>query len=870
MKKISKILVGILALSVFVSCLTVVPSMAATTTQDAFVFVPVVTGDDAFELFSNSTADGGDDADISLEDGVVTIEYPMGVETAESTDDNIIIERKQTEVDLDLTPVSDHKYKYVSFDIEFDSYMDMVITPEPYNVINNLALDTRPHSLFVTNNIGTEEAPKAYMVSTIHTEKGKYSTTDLADGYKPAITGSWWTSAKHARPYTPYEKHNVKFIISALTGVAESDEVQIYIDGTRAGQTGKNGNYVDSWIHDTLRFSHWATQDYSQIIYLSNIEMGYCDKAGMDEITVLDHTQTSWNFPEGQNTFISVTVPATTENAFGLQSSASPALTWQRWTDMSALAKWWVGTSETGVNGGYDSAYLWPNQHIFKEDGTGQVTITFEKNTAFKTLEVYDSYGHWGKIYYTTEPTYLMLLNMYGTVQPTKVVAGAKAWKGSSVINTSNGSVTSFDENTGKISMSEFGVTEKNKGLLAMYAWYNASGVLIDAETMPLKADADGVYCISPLRGFGSTPPAGAVKMRTFLWDGTTFAPIRTSNVIDGALQDITDARVLGRTELTDYGYSLNWVNSGIEYTFEGTETSIYVNKTTSETVGSTSWFTPYVDGVAQDRVILKQGWNTIASGLEDTTHTIKFVRSSEARDSRVWVMGMSAENIAPTEPKSRMIEFYGDSYSAGYGNMGVLPGSSVTWGDDENSDAQKAFPALVADYFDADLSVIAHSGKGVIRNGANNAGVTIPAMAFKSDIIVNGDTMTHTDWDFASNRAADLVVIFLGTNDAGYAAAKSEDITDEFISGYKNFVGDIRSKYADAKILCVGMPEGSFTDEVEAAVEAIVADGDDNVSFYRLQNWSATAIYAHPSISEYEDVADELNAHISTLMGWE
>lgn len=314
---------------------------------------------------------------------------------------------------------------------------------------------------------------------------------------------------------------------------------------------------------------------------------------------------------------------------------------------------------------------------------------------------------------------------------------------------------------------------------------------------------------------------------------------------------------MLGRYEKKDGAYSLNWPNSGVEFTFTGTEAKIYFDKVTG-----TSYFTPVVDGVAGERVKAQTGWTTIASGLADGEHTIKFVRSSESfLGGRTWISDVSANNIKPTAKKDRLIEFYGDSYTAGYGN---LSSDSSAWGGPDNGDAQKAYSCVIADYFGADANLIAHSGKGIIRNGTDNAGINMTEMSKLADMRLNSDTTSPSNWDFAK-ATPDLVVVFLGTNDY----LNSKEIGEEFETAYASFINDIRTRYGNVKILCLAKSANSYGDEVKNVVDARVADGDENITFYQFTNFGTSGAAGHPNVSEAAELANELKTPISEFMGW-
>ena len=76
------------------------------------------------------------------------------------------------------------------------------------------------------------------------------------------------------------------------------------------------------------------------------------------------------------------------------------------------------------------------------------------------------------------------------------------------------------------------------------------------------------------------------------------------------------------------------------------------------------------------------------------------------------------------------------------------------------------------------------------------------------------------------------------------------------------------RERYGDVKILCVGKPEGGFTEEAEAVVNEIKIE-DSNIKFYRFEEFGTSSIYTHPNVEEAAASAEELKPVIAEFMGW-
>src|SRR6185369_6962338 len=101
-------------------------------------------------------------------------------------------------------------------------------------------------------------------------------------------------------------------------------------------------------------------------------------------------------------------------------------------------------------------------------------------------------------------------------------------------------------------------------------------------------------------------------------------------------------------------------------------------------------------------------------------------------RTESPWAAGeFSGFTAAPggailTKPaaRSRQIEFIGDSWTAGYGDMSTTRDCNSNGGVTRNSNADSTFAALTAKDFNADYQIMAWSGLGMVRNygGQNTA----------------------------------------------------------------------------------------------------------------------------------------------------
>ncbi|MGC4063985.1 MAG: SGNH/GDSL hydrolase family protein [Polyangiaceae bacterium] len=324
--------------------------------------------------------------------------------------------------------------------------------------------------------------------------------------------------------------------------------------------------------------------------------------------------------------------------------------------------------------------------------------------------------------------------------------------------------------------------------------------------------------------------------------------------------------RIVGRNDgcVAD-GVRVAWPGSGFVGSFDGTGVSVKLRE-----LSQANQYAVLVDGVLLDqKLVTKAGEGTysLATGLPQATHRIELYRRTEGSFGPTVFLEIPVEggalSTAPA-PKGRFIEVIGDSISCGYGNEGETSGCPFS-ADTENH--YLSYGALLARHFDAELSTVAWSGKGVARN--YDGEIAFPRMPE----IYNRSIPTDTTVGWGFEPKPNLVVINLGTND--YSSDK--DPTDsEFTSAYVGLLENIRSHYADAYILCTIGPMLSGTDlttarkNIAAAVETRHTAGDPKVEAYELTtgNPSPGCSY-HPDLTTHQAMATELATKISSYVGW-
>lgn len=319
-----------------------------------------------------------------------------------------------------------------------------------------------------------------------------------------------------------------------------------------------------------------------------------------------------------------------------------------------------------------------------------------------------------------------------------------------------------------------------------------------------------------------------------------------------------------GRTKATDSLVASDNVTSGFEVGFFGTELIADLSGQ------SGAYLSVFLDGDTDCETNVIKELNsrktvTLVSKLSEGAHTVKVLKRSEAADALCSLYSLKTDGrfVDPLEMPARKMEIYGDSITAGYGNLGNNSGTKTN----ENSNGLYTYSFLAAQNLNAQINTIAYSGYGLYTSRWS-AGL-IPSIY---QCISGGD---GTLWDFNSYQA-DVVMINLGTNDyanlGGANAAMPFFNAQSFKTAYKTFIGNLREKYPHASIVCIyGMMDNSavMTGAISSTVTEINNDGDTNVHYLNLPQADNSGVGGHPSAAAHLIASAALTEELKELMNW-
>lgn len=324
--------------------------------------------------------------------------------------------------------------------------------------------------------------------------------------------------------------------------------------------------------------------------------------------------------------------------------------------------------------------------------------------------------------------------------------------------------------------------------------------------------------------------------------------------------------RWIGRVDTTSEPAHprFSWSGSGFAAQFEGTTLSaaLYVS-------GAAAIFKAVVDGTPQAPFTANPGTTTfmLASGLPAGVHTVEVYRQTEGPqgESRLFSLDVGDGTLMdPPAGKNRLIEVIGDSITCGYGVLGALADSDCF----PTESHWDTYEAVAGRALNAEVSTIAASGRGIIRNYGGDTTGTMPMLYPRAVTNVAGST-----WDFHVEPQA--VVINLGTNDISNGKG---DPGDAFRDTYRTLLETIRAYYPHTTIICIIAPllnggdVATIGGHIQAAVDARHAAGDTNVEFFNQIPPQASDKFAcqyHPNVAENMMMADLLVGELKAKLGW-
>jgi lysophospholipase L1-like esterase len=331
----------------------------------------------------------------------------------------------------------------------------------------------------------------------------------------------------------------------------------------------------------------------------------------------------------------------------------------------------------------------------------------------------------------------------------------------------------------------------------------------------------------------------------------------------------LSKVHTAGRVQVNDNALAYSWPGVYFEGRFRGTGIGVVLNDPAAD-------YDVQVDGAVVATLVMPGNGTHWVFGLAKGTHRVRLSKRGESpwatSEFGGFVAAPGGAILGKPSARGRQIEFIGDSYTAGYGNMSATRDCT---GDDVNrtTNADLSFGALTAGRYNADYQLNAFSGRGMVRNyNGGEPGTSYRTYYDRALLSVDGDV-----WDRPRDWRPQLIVIGLGINDFSTAINPGEPWTPESLNAayhdqYQAFIDKLRARYGSRPVIVVSATWMFNTTLLSDLTQQIVrernAAGDDRVRFwyYSEVGLDYGGCHFHPSAHDHQIIAGRLDEFVKTL----
>jgi lysophospholipase L1-like esterase len=315
--------------------------------------------------------------------------------------------------------------------------------------------------------------------------------------------------------------------------------------------------------------------------------------------------------------------------------------------------------------------------------------------------------------------------------------------------------------------------------------------------------------------------------------------------------------------EEPDHALSFGWPGIYFESRFEGPAMRLRFETATEH-------MRVLIDG--EEKAVFREpgAIDLTIAGLPPGQHVARLEKLTESQSGGGRFIGFSfpGGQALPPQPRTRRIEFIGDSYTVGYGNRSAKRECTPDEVHDL-TDTQQAFGPLLAKRLNADYRVNAYSGFGVVRNyGGSSPELNLPAIYPRLKPDIPAVTAAGEDgWHPA------LIVINLGTNDFSTPLKAEErwktqdDLRADYRKRYIAFVDQLHRKHPQARFILMG--SDAFIDDVRQIASLLRLSPGVAVRAVQFSELDLMGCDWHPSLADHRKLAELLQQDIAEAKIW-
>lgn len=374
----------------------------------------------------------------------------------------------------------------------------------------------------------------------------------------------------------------------------------------------------------------------------------------------------------------------------------------------------------------------------------------------------------------------------------------------------------------------------------------------------------------------GNPAPAGFALNGVACTGSTTPTTGPTTAPTSGAPTSVLDqAGTPSRVRVAGAGVQYTWPGTYFEGRFRGTGVGLILNDSNND-------YVVQVDGSTVATLVTPGQTTYWVRNLTNGDHTVRLAKRTESQWAVGEFDGLVADSggaiLAKPVARTRQMEFIGDSWTAGYGDLSATRDCNTNGGVTRNTDADVSFGALTAKALNADYQINAWSGLGLVRNyNGQNPGYDFRTY-YDSDLQAVYNSQT---WQVPGTWRPQVIVIGLGINDFSTALNSGERWTtiDQLAAAYRTaylaFIDKLRTRYGAGAFIVLTYPDLSyqttaFADSVQQIVKTRNDAGDARVSALYYDNTALGLDLLgcdwHPSQHDHQILANAIAQHLATL----
>lgn len=269
-----------------------------------------------------------------------------------------------------------------------------------------------------------------------------------------------------------------------------------------------------------------------------------------------------------------------------------------------------------------------------------------------------------------------------------------------------------------------------------------------------------------------------------------------------------------------------------------------------------------YVDDVEKEIFTIENGTfdYSLKESLKTGYHDIRFQKLNEPAFSNITLLEIKKENslFVPYKNEKKIIEFYGDSITCGYGN---LADNTQTFSM-ETEDGTQSYTQLTANAIGYENSVISYSGIAMSESPFNDEFTLLDRYKTIDGV---------REWDFS--KKADIIVINIGTNDnTKIKTLKGQQMLDaieRYYGNLKTMALDLKGKNPDATFIFAYNMMLPINDGLVTAMESVARELNnmqENSAFTLEFTPESKGADGHPSLEAHQTHAMNLAEFIKSL----